>query len=286
MTDNLRTVWLNGAFVADHEAKISIFDRGLLFADAVYEGFGVLNGHISDWDKHLARLQRSLSELNMTMPYTADELHAILHELINRNQQQECFLYLHITRGEHERDYLYPAGLKANMFAFTQALHGGQAQRPAEPLTLASSEDLRWARRDIKTSNLLGQVLAKQVAREQGADEALMVDQQGYVTEAGAMSFFIIKNGQIYARQLNRELLPGVTRNSMLQAAESLGIQVLSQKYTLDDVYAADEAFATGASSYIQPVTAVDGRSIGDGNMGPITSRLRDAYLLAIQAAK
>lgn len=282
MTDNTRIVWLNGAFIADHEAKISIFDRGLLFADAVYEGFGVLNGNISDWDKHLARLQRSLAELNMSMPYTADELHAILDELIKRNQQQECFLYLHITRGEHDRDYLYPDDLRANMFAFTQALHGGLAKNPAEPMTLASSEDLRWARRDIKTSNLLGQVLAKQVAREQGADEALMIDQQGYITEAGAMSFFIVKDQQIYARQLNRELLPGVTRNSMLQAADSLGIKVIERKYTLAEVYAADEAFVTGASSYIQPVIAVDGNTIANGNMGPITSRLRDAYLLAV----
>jgi D-alanine transaminase len=282
MTQVARTVWINGQFVAEQDAKISIFDRGLLFADAVYEGFGVLNGRITDIDKHMARLQRSMSELNMSMPYTTAELHDILLELIRRNQQQECFLYLHITRGEHDRDYLYPEGLKPNMFAFTQPLHGGQANTPAEPLRLASSEDLRWARRDIKTSNLLGQVLAKKVAQHQGADEALMVDQEGYVTEAGAMSFFIAKDGEIIARQLNRELLPGVTRNTMLEAAININVPVVERLYTLQEVYAADEAFATGASSYIQPVTEVDGNVIGNGQMGAITNKLREAYLSLI----
>jgi D-alanine transaminase len=282
-----RTIWLNGAFVAEQDAQISIFDRGLLFADAVYEGFGVLNGKINDFAYHMARLRRSLAELKIAQPMHETELHAVLTELIQRNQQQECFLYLHITRGEHDRDYLYPDNLKPNMFAFTQPLHGGLAAQAAVPMTLASSRDLRWARRDIKTSNLLGQVLAKQHAREQGADEALMVDPAGYVTEAGAMSFFIIKDQQIFARPLQQELLPGVTRRTMLEVAAELDLSIINERFTLADVYDADEAFVTGASSYVQPVSSVDGHMIGKPTgkdmMGPITARLREAYLLAIR---
>ena len=280
-----RIVWMNGEYLAEDKAQVSIFDRGLLFADAVYEGFGVLDGQIIDFPYHFQRLSRSLAELEMQPPMTEIALLNGLRGLIVQNHVQEAFLYLHITRGVHDRDYLYPEGLSANVFAFTQPLHGGSAADPPVPLRLATAPDIRWARRDIKTSNLLGQVMAKEVARKAGADEALMIDSDGYVTECGAMSFFIVKDGQIYVRPLKRDLLPGITRQTMLKVAAELGIQVIDERYRLDDVFSADEAFATGASSYIQPVTEVDGNVIGTGETGPVTMRLREEYLVSVRAA-
>ncbi|MEO0371797.1 MAG: D-amino acid aminotransferase [Pseudomonadota bacterium] len=274
-----RTVWLNGDYIPEEEAKLPIFDRGLLFADAVYEGLGVLDGQIIDFAHHMARLRRSLSELEMAEPMSEAALHSALMELIARNDVQEGFLYLHITRGEHDRDYLYPEGLTPNIFAFTQEVHD------APTLRLASAPDIRWARRDIKTTNLLGQVMAKEVARKAGADEALMVDSDGFVTECGAMSFFMIKEGALFARPLLGDLLPGITRATMLRVAREEGLRIVEDRYLLEDTYTADEAFATGASSYIQPVVEIDGHQIADGRPGPITLGLREAYLTAIRAA-
>ena len=167
-----RTVWINGAYLPEEDAQISIFDRGLLFADAVYEGVGVLDGRIIDFSHHRQRLFRSLTELEIQPPLSESDLFDGLKELIAQNQLREGFLYLHITRGVHDRDYLYPADLTPNVFAFTQETHGGLADDPPQPLRLASAPDIRWGRRDIKTTNLLGQVLAKEVARKAGADEA------------------------------------------------------------------------------------------------------------------
>ncbi|MEM8774060.1 MAG: aminotransferase class IV [Pseudomonadota bacterium] len=267
----------------EREAKVSIFDRGLLFADAVYEGLGVLDGRVVDFKHHMARLRRSLAELNMLEPMSEGEFSLMLNQLIERNDVNEGFLYLHITRGTHDRDYLYPDGLKHTVFAFTQAQHGGGADDAPEAISMASTPDLRWARRDVKTTNLLGQVLAKVSAESARADEALMLDPEGYVTEGGAVSFFIVRDEVLYARPLHRELLPGVTRRTMLQVAQEMDVKVSEARYKMEDVFAADEAFVTGASSYIQPVTRVDGRDIGNGDAGPLTLRLRKAYLKKVR---
>ncbi|WP_120502372.1 D-amino acid aminotransferase [Roseovarius sp. EL26] len=279
-----RTIWMNGAFMTEDQAQVPIFDRGLLFADAVYEGLGVLDGQIVDLPYHMARLKRSLSELKIDEPMGEAEWKAILSELIARNEVEEGFIYLHITRGVHDRDYLYPDGLKPNMFAFTQPQHGGGADEAPEALRLGTAPDIRWARRDIKTTNLLGQVLAKVAARDAGADEALMIDPEGYVTEGGAVSFFMVKDGVLYARPLRGELLPGVTRASMLRVAEELGLEIRDNRYKLEEIFDANEAFVTGASSYVQPVSHVDGQQIGDGSAGPVTLKLREAYLTAVRA--
>ncbi|MEW2915538.1 D-amino acid aminotransferase [Ruegeria sp. ANG10] len=280
-----RTVWLNGVYLPEQEAHLSIFDRGLLFADAVYEGFGVLDGQIIDFPYHMQRLNRSLAELEMQSPMSESALFDGLMGLISRNKVEEAFLYLHVTRGAHDRDYLYPDGLTPNVFAFTQPLHGGLAADPPQPLRLASAPDIRWARRDIKTSNLLGQVLAKEIARKAGADEALMIAPDGTVTECGAMSFFIVRNGCVHARPLSRDILPGITRQTMLRVADRQGLKVIEATFTLDEVFRADEAFATGASSYVQPVPEVDGRLIGNGETGPVTALLRNEYLKAVRAS-
>lgn len=279
-----RTVWLNGQFLPEAEASLPIFDRGLLFADAVYEGMGVLDGHIVDFPYHMARLRRSLDELGMSEPLSEAGFRDVLRDLVRRNGIDEGFLYLHVTRGAHDRDYLFPDGLKANVFAFTQAGHGDGAAGVPKPLHMASTPDLRWARRDIKTTNLLGQVLAKRAARAAGADEALLIAPDGSVTEGGAVSFFVIRDGAIWVRPLGTDILGGMTRRRMLEVAAALNIPTIERRYTLAEALHADEAFVTGASSYVEPVGMIDGQGIADGKAGAITLELRSAYLTAIRA--
>ena len=274
-----RIVYLNGQFIQASKAKISIFDRGLLFADAVYEGFGVLDGQIIDVDVHLSRLSRSLSELEMNAPMQTSEFAEMLQQLVDKNEMSVGFLYLHITRGEADRDYIYTDNLQANVFAFLQPFENADELQHPKGVKMVSHPDLRWKRRDIKTSNLLGQVIAKQAANKAGAYEALMIDDQGLITEGGATSFFIVKDNVIIARPVTNEILHGVTRRAMLKVAEQQSLTIEVRRFALAEAILADEAFLTGASSYIEPVVQIDDSKIGDGAPGPITLKLRSEYL-------
>lgn len=279
-----RIVYLNGAFLPEADAKLPIFDRGLLFADAVYEGLGVLDGQVVDFLAHMGRLRRSLGELEIPEPMTRDQIFAVLIRLIAENRIDEGFLYFHVTRGAADRDYLYPDGLTPNVFAFTQPQGHQRADASPRAVSMASTADLRWARRDIKTSNLLGQVLAKTAADRAGAYEALMIDRDGFVTEGGATSFFIVASGAIVARPVSNDILHGITRQAMLAVAAAEGMAVEHRRITLDEALAADEAFITGASSWVEPVGRIDGQPIGDGAPGPVTLRLRAEYLKQVRA--
>jgi len=277
-----RTVWLNGEFVAEEDAKISIFDRGVLFADSIYEGFGVLNGQIVDYAPHMVRLHRSLGEIGMSIDISDDALFEASMELLRQNDAEDGFLYLQITRGVQERNYLYPDDLAPTMFAFFQPAPKMYADK-ASGLSMQSTRDIRWARRDIKSNNLLGQVMAKVVADKAGAGEALMLDDDGYITEGGSVSFFIVDaDKRLYARPLGEDLLPGITRIKMLEVAEELGLTVVEERFKIEDVFAAKEAFVTAASTHVRPVTEVDGRTIGNGHPGELTMRLRQAYFEAV----
>ena len=278
-----RIVYLNGEFIQGCDAKLSIFDRGLLFADAVYEGLGVLHGQLIDVDMHLKRLNRSLNELAIPNPLNDTGLLLVLNRLIAENEVHEGFVYLHITRGEADRDYSYSDELVPNVFAFTQPQGHQSASSIASGVRMISHEDLRWKRRDIKTSNLLGQVIAKQAATNAGAYGALLIDDEGFVTEGGATSFFIVKGNAILTRPVTNEILHGITRQAMLKVAEREGFNVTVQKFSLEEAYNADEAFITGASSYIEPVVEIDGNKIADGEPGPITVKLRAEYLRLVQ---
>jgi D-alanine transaminase len=279
-----RIVYLNGEFIDEAEAKVPIMDRGLLFADALYEGMGVLDGAIVDVRKHMARLRRSLAEIAMPEPHTEEEFLGILTELVRRNDVDEGFLYLHVTRGVAEREYVPAAGLTATVFGFTQSLHGAPADVEPTGLTMSSQPDLRWARRDIKTTNLLGQVLAKWGAAEAGADEALLVAPDGTVTEGGAVSFFPVVDGTVLVRPQSNDILPGITRSTLLEVLEAEGIPIDERTYTLDEALAANEAMITGASSYVEPIVAIDGHTIGGGGPGALTLRLRTAYLALVRS--
>ena len=273
-----RTVFLNGSFLPESEAKLSIFDRGLLFADSVYEGFGILDSQLVDYDYHMDRLDRSLGELEMPWPMSRDELLDAMMHLIDVNDSREGFMYLQITRGERDRSYLYDGDYVPNVFAFTQK-EKFAADAPPEPVKLATTPDIRWARRDIKTTNLLGQVMAKQAAHRAGAYEALMIAPDGHITEAGSSSFFFVKGRDLFVRPVSNDILHGITRQTMLRVAEKHQLRVREEMYTLEQALAADEAFITAASIYVLPVGRIDEADIGDGGVGPITAALRSAYL-------
>jgi len=278
-----RIVYLNGKYLLETEATVSIFDRGLLFADAVYEGFGVLDGQIVDFIYHMERLEQSLSKLNIPITFTTDSMFHALMRLIAENNAEHGFLYLHITRGAGDRAFPYQGDYQPNMFAFTQG-EKFSADAPSPVIDLATYPDLRWARRDIKSTNLLAQVMAKQAAAEANAFEALMIDGDGYVTEAGSSSFFYIKDGALYVRPVSNEILHGITRQTMLRVAAERQIKIVERIYHLDEVMAADEALITASSIYVLPVGRIDGQTIGDGKAGPFTVALREGYLAKARA--
>ncbi|MEM6577765.1 MAG: aminotransferase class IV [Pseudomonadota bacterium] len=279
-----RFVYINGEYVRGADARISIFDRGLLFADAAYEGLGVLDGRVVDKEMHLARLEASLTKLAIPSPMTNAQFAHVFDRLIHLNEMFEGFLYLQISRGEADRDYVYRSDLTPNVFAFVQPHLQPVAEHTPNGVAMQSHPDLRWKRRDIKTTNLLGQVIAKTAADSAGAYEALMIDEAGQITEGGATSFFIVTEGTVIARPVDNSILHGITRQTMLRVADELGYSVEYRKITLDEALAADEAFITGASSYIEPVVQIDGAAIGEGAPGPYTLALRARYLETVRA--
>jgi D-alanine transaminase len=278
-----RIVYLNGDYVPEGDAKLPIFDRGLIFGDAVYEGFGILDGQIVDFVYHMQRLERSLGELNIPMDFSLDKMFHILMRLIAKNKAKTGFLYLHVTRGAGDRAFPYHDNYQSNVFAFTQS-EKFNADGPAPVIELATFPDLRWARRDIKSTNLLAQVMAKQAASKAGAFEALLIDPEGMVTEAGSSSFFFVKDDTLYVRPVSNEILNGITRQTMLRVAEERHIRLIERTYSLDEVMAADEALITASSIYVLPVGKIDGRIVGNGAAGAFTLALRAGYLAKARA--
>ena len=274
-----RIIYLNGEYMAPEQAKISIFDRGLLFGDAVYEVTGVLGGRLLDFEHHMARLESSLYKLSIPPPMDRGEILAAFRELVRRNGLREGLVYVQITRGEAERDFVYGTGLQPTVFMFTQVTDSSTSPHVESGVSLNSVPDIRWARRDIKTVNLLGQVLAKQAAHESGAYEALMVGPDGYVTECGATSFFLFRDKTIITRPLSNDILPGITRRAVVALCERDLIGLEERSFTLEEAYGAEEAFITGASTFVMPVTRIDDRSVGNGVPGPATMAMRTIYL-------
>ena len=278
MVDQQRIVFLNGKFVPEADASLPIFDRGLLFADAVYEGFGILDGQIVDFIYHIQRLEQSLAKIAIPITFTTDSMFHDMMALIEKNAVKNGFLYLHVTRGAGDRAFHYHDAYIPNIFAFTQGEKFAADDMPPA-ITLRTAPDLRWARRDIKSTNLLAQVLAKHAAYEAGDYEALMIDQDGYVTEAGSSSFFFIKDNELFIRPVTNEILHGITRQTMLRVAQQIDLKFVERIYKLDEVLQADEALITASSIYVLPVSKIDDHVIADGKAGRFTLALRKAYL-------
>jgi D-alanine transaminase len=274
-----RIVYVNGSFVPEADAKVSIFDRAFLFADGVYEVTAVLGGRALDLEAHLARLDRSLAEMQISPPLTHAELRALHEELIARNGVEEGIVYLEITRGVADRDFLYPADAAPTVVAFTQSrplLDNPYAVTGVKVITLP---DLRWKRRDIKSTALLAQAMGKQQAKLRGAYEAWMVE-DGVVTEGTSSTSFILDaEGRLRTQPLGHHILPGVTRRAVLRLAETEGLTIEERPFTVAEALQAREAFLTAASAFVLPVVEIDGVAIGNGRPGPIAQAFRRLYI-------
>jgi D-alanine transaminase len=273
-----RIVYVNGAFLPEEEATISIFDRGFIFGDGIYEVSAVLSGRLVDCEAHLARLERSADEIGIKLAWSRAELVAIHQELITRNALDEGAIYLQVSRGAADRDFPFPRDVKPTLVLFTQARQFADVPAAKTGIKVVSTPDLRWARRDIKSVNLLAPVLAKQFAAENGAQEAWLIE-DGVVTEGASSTAWIVKGKTLISRPLSNKVLPGITRKAVLAFLAESGFAFEEREFTLEEALDAEEAFITSATSLVMPVTTIDGHSIHNGAPGPATLRLREIYL-------
>ena len=278
-----RTVYVNGSYLPESEGKVSIFDRGFLFADGVYEVTAVVRGKLVDYDPHMARLDRSLAEIRMNWPCTPDELRAVHHALMKHNNLKDGWVYMQITRGTADRDFKFPKDTPSTLVAFTQAKDLVNNKDAVTGVAVITVPDIRWARRDIKSVMLLAPVLGKQAAHEAGAFEAWMVE-DGMVTEGTSSNAYIVKDGVVVTRQLSNNILAGITRRALFKLAEDHGVTIEERLFTPDEAYGADEAFLTSASNFVLPIVEIDGRRIGGGQPGPVARKLRELFLEMAQA--
>lgn len=276
-----RIAYVNGAYVPQSQAVVSIEDRGYQFADAVYEVWSVFDGRLADMDGHLSRLERSLRELRIDLPMSRDSLLVILGEIVRRNRIREGMVYLQISRGVAPRDHVFPDNVRPSVVVTAKPVdRAAAAQKALTGIRAMSAPDIRWGRCDIKTVGLLPNVLAKQAAKEQGASEVIFVDRDGYVTEGGSTNVYMVgDDGIIRTRDLTANILAGVTRLTLLGLIAENGMEIRQEAFTLEQAKAASEVFITAATSLVMPVVAIDGHIIGDGKPGPVTSGLRDCYI-------
>lgn len=277
-----RTVYVNGQYLPEEDATISIFDRSFLMADGVYEVTSVLGGKLIDFDGHLARLERSLNELDMEKPEAFDDLLGIHRKLVELNGIEDGLVYLQVSRGSAgDRDFVFPdpEKVKPTLVLFTQN-KPGLADSPAAKtgIKVISVDDIRWGRRDIKTVQLLYPSMCKMMAKKAGADDVFLVE-DGKVTEGSSNNAYIVKGGKIITRNLSNDILHGITRAAVLRFAREAQMEVEERAFTIEEAQAADEAFITSASTFVFPVVEVDGARLGDGTPGRVAKRLREIYL-------
>ena len=276
-----RTVYVNGEYLPEEEAKVSIFDRGFLFADGVYEVTSVLGGKLIDFEGHAKRLERSLSELEMASPAKTDALLDIHRELVRLNDIKDGLVYLQITRGAADRDFAFPdpEETPSTLVLFTQSKPGlADSPQAKAGIKVISIPDMRWGRRDIKTVQLLYPSMGKMMAQKEGCDDAWLIE-DGKVTEGTSNNAYIVKGRRIVTRGLSNDILHGITRAAVLRLAREAQMEVEERAFTIDEAQGADEAFVTSASAFVMPVVEVDGISLGDGKPGPIAARLREIYI-------
>jgi D-alanine transaminase len=274
-----RLAYVNGRFVRHADAFVHIEDRGYQFADGVYEVVTILDGGFVDESGHLARLNRSLAELCIAMPFSDAVLRLVMRELVRRNDVRDGYLYLQITRGVAPRDFKFPKSPKSAVVMTTRRQKFAPTLPDGAGVRVVTVPDIRWARRDIKSVGLLAQVLAKQAAADAGAFEAWMVDADGHVTEGASSNAWIVTHdGVLVTRQADNAILHGITGNSIERLAGELGIAVERRPFSVAEAYEAREAFVTSATTFCLPVTQIDGRPIANGHPGEVACRLRQSY--------
>ncbi len=277
-----RIVYRHDGFTPESEARISLFDRGFLFGDAVYEVTAALDGRLIDEDLHLERLERSLSELEIPMPLPRAEIAGIQAELVARNGLKEGVVYLHVSRGAADRDFIWSEDLKPLLIGFTQTKIVRDSPSQREGIAVDLAPDPRWARRDVKTAMLLGQALAKRAARRRGFQEVWLVE-EGEITEgASSTAWIVTREGRIVTRGNSWAVLPGCTRRAVLRLCAEQGLSFEERAFSPEEAQAAAEAFVTSATSFVTPVVRIGDEILGDGRPGPTTRRLQALYLEAV----
>ena len=275
-----RIVYVNGEYLEEKDAKISVFDRGFMFADGVYEVAAILCGQLIENTQHLRRLRRSLQELGMAAPADDSTIESIQKELIRRNQVDEGIVYIQVTRGAADRDFAYSKELQPSLILFTQAKQIVNFAAAETGISVITTNDIRWARRDIKTVSLLAASMAKMMAVDSGADDAWLVDPKGNITEGSSSNAYIVTpEGVIVTRHLGNEILHGITRQAVLRLAEESGLQIEERPFSVTEAHQAQEAFITSAACFVLPVIQIDGNVLGDGKPGPVAIKLRRLYL-------
>ncbi|MEZ5829976.1 MAG: D-amino-acid transaminase [Dongiaceae bacterium] len=275
-----RVAYVNGRYVPQSHAQVAAEDRGYLFADGVYDVLPVHNGHLAFFDRHLDRLDRSLSELRIERPMSRAALMQVAREMVRRNGINDGTLYIQVTRGAAPRDHKFPKGVKPSLLMMARRRKPPAPELLAKGASVVTTADQRWARRDIKSIALIANVLAKQAAAEQGAYEAWLVDDDGMVTEGSSTSAWIATpNGELVTRPNGIDILPGITRSVVVDVARELGLTLQIRPFSRDEAYGAREALLTSTSNFVLPITRIDGKPVGDGKPGPIAARLREAYL-------
>lgn len=276
-----RTVYVNGRYLPYAEAAIHPEDRGNQFGDAVYEVIEVREGHLIDETRHLARLERSLGAITIPLPMSRAAWGRVLRETIRRNRVHNGLVYLQVSRGVAKRDFYYPAAdTLPTVICLARRSSRAKGQAQAEKgIAIQSTPDVRWANCDIKTVMLLPASMAKQRAKESGANDAWFVDAEGYVTEgASANAWILDREGKLVTRALDKTILPGITRTTLLDVLAREGISVVERPFTIEEAQSAREAFITSATSIVMPVTSIDGRPVGNGAPGMLALRLRAEF--------
>lgn len=277
-----RIAYVNGRYVPHARASVHIEDRGFQFGDGIYEVWAVRSGALMDAEGHFDRLDRSLRELRIQSPLARAGLRLVISELIRRNRLRNGLVYLQVTRGQARRDHAFPANGTPPTLVLTAERMDFQAaaSRAEQGIAVISLPDQRWDRCDIKTVNLLPNVLAKQAAREAGAFEAWQVDQDGFVTEGASTNAWIVTGeGVLVTRPADHAILHGITRATLIRIARSQGLETQMRAFTIEEAQSAREAFVTSATSFITPVVQIDNRPVGNGVPGSLATALRQAYL-------
>jgi D-alanine transaminase len=276
-----RIAYVDGRYLPHAHASVHIEDRGLQFADSVYEVCAVNRGMLLDEEGHLDRLERSLRELTIAMPMTRGALKTVMRETLRRNRLKDGLLYLQVTRGAYRRDHMIPQGAQPSLMITARSLDPKiYDKRRAEGIAIATAKEIRWGRCDIKTTGLLPNVLAKTDARKVGAYEAWFVDANGFITEGASTNAWIVtKKDVVVTRELTANILAGVTRKGVLAALARHGVNAVEERaFTLKEALDANEAFITSASGGVIPVVKIDGKPIGAGRPGPISARIHALY--------
>jgi D-alanine transaminase len=276
-----RVAYVNGRYVLHRDAMVHIEDRGYQFADGVYEVCEVFRGDLIDEKRHLERLAYSLGELQIAAPLRPGALAVVVREVIAKNRIKNGFVYMQVTRGVAPRDHLFPQkAVRPSLIVTAREVDLEQGEIKArQGISVISTPDIRWKRVDIKTIALLPNVLARQLASENGAYEAWLVDSDGMITEGAASNAWIVSTaGTIVTHPLDRSILRGITRTTLVEIIAAQGLKLEERKFSLAEAFTAREAFITGATSLIMPVVCIDGRVIGAGVPGPVTIKLRAIF--------